>query len=200
MNPFHNETTEELWIYDRHDIPAKDGVEYFPDLEIWSVKRDQVTFPTISSSYGITLWYKSGPKPRGNMILQVRAIRAPEVHDRYSRSCLRNCVKGPLPKLELHDTNIRYNGRGIAAIHYNRYENEDGDLYLRKANESIEALRCEISFNQGEAFHVFAPYREIYQSNISEVTFMINSSSITDNAKAIFQYSKYVDYYCRQIM
>jgi hypothetical protein len=185
LNPIHNDSSEEMFIYDRHDVPAKEGTEYFHELEIWSVRRDQVSFPTVSSSYGVTVWYRSGSKPRGNVILLVRAIRAPI--SRYARSRL---LEGPLPKLKVIDTKIRYNGRGIAAMHYNRYENEDGDVYLRKSNESMEVLRSELSFNQGEAFHVYTPFREIYSSNISEITFMINETIISDNSKGLMQYSK----------
>jgi len=185
LNPFHNESTENIWIYDRIDIPAKDGVEYFHDLEVWSVRRDQVSFPTTSSSYGVTLWIKTGPRPRGNCILLVRAIRAPA--NRFSRSGI---SPGPVPKLKVYDTKIRNNGRGIGTIHYNRYENEYGDLYLRKANETIEVIRSDISFNRGEAFHAYTPFREIYASNISEITVTINSTTITDNEKVIVQYSK----------
>ncbi|CAG7731022.1 unnamed protein product, partial [Allacma fusca] len=183
LNPLHNESTEEVIIYDRHDIHPATPIG--PELDVWSLKRDQVTFPTVSSSYGITLWFRSGAKPRGNGILLVRAIRAPE--NRYSRS---RVLEGPLPRLQIQDSKIRYNGRGIGAIHYNRYENEEGDLYLRKANESIEVLRCELSFNEGEAIHVYTPHREIYSSNISEITFMINSSMIYENSRVIVQYSK----------
>src|SRR5690349_18733311 len=42
LNPIHNESSEEILIYDRHDVPAKTGIVYDPDLNIWSVKRDQV--------------------------------------------------------------------------------------------------------------------------------------------------------------
>lgn len=91
---------------------------------------------------------------------------------------------------QVYNSKLRYNGRGLAAIHYNRYENEDGDLYLRKANESIEIFGSDISFNQEEAIHAFTPFREIYSSNVSEITFMINSTTITDNRKVIVQYSK----------
>lgn len=185
LNPIHNESTENIWIYDRMDIPAKEGVEYFHDLEVWSVRRDQVSFPTTSSSYGVTLWLKTGSIPRGNSILLVRAIRAPVNRFLYS-----NILPGPVPKLKIHDSNIRNNGRGIGVIHYNRYENEEGDVYLRKANETVEVLRCDISFNRGEAVHAYTPFREIYSSNISEITLMINSSTITDNYKVIVQYSK----------
>ena len=183
LNPLHNESTEEVIIYDRHDITP--GTPPSLELEVWSLKRDQVTFPTVSSSYGITLWYRSGALPRGNGILMIRAIRAPT--NRYSRSRI---LEGPLPRLKIRDTKIRYNTRGIGAIHYNRYENEDGDIYLRKANESIEVLNSELSFNLGEAFHVYTPFREIYSSNLSEITFMINSTTITDNSRVIVQYSK----------
>jgi len=185
LNPIRNDSTEEILIYDRHDVPAKEGVEYFKDLEVWSVRRDQVSFPTVSSSYGVTIWFRSGLKPKGNMILLVRAIRAPI--SRYARSRL---LEGPLPKLKLLDSKVQYNGRGIAAIHYNRYENEEGDLYLRKANESIEIMRSDLSFNRGEAFHAYTPFREIYSSNISEITFMINYTTISDNGKVFVQYSK----------
>jgi len=116
ISPFHNESTENLFIFDRHDVPAKSNPQYYPDLEVWSIRRDQVSFPTVSSSYGATVHYVSGLAPRGNMILLLRAIRAPE-NMRLGRSRL---LQGPLPKLKIFDSKIRYNGRGLGAIHYNR--------------------------------------------------------------------------------
>lgn len=192
LNPFRNESTEELIVYDRQDVPAKDltpamlATDLYRDLDIWSVRRDQVSFPLASSAFGITLWYRSGMKPKGDMILLIRAIRIPT----YTKHTRTRKLEGDLPKLNIFNTKIRYNGRGIATTHYNRYENEDGDLFLRKANESIQVFQSELSNNRAEAFHAFTPFREIYSSNISEITYMINETLITENGKAIVQYSK----------
>ena len=67
---------------------------------------------------------------------------------------------------------------------------DDSQVYLRKANESIEVFDCEISSNEHEAFYAFTPLRELNQFNISEITYMINKTKIYDNGRGIFQYSK----------
>lgn len=75
-------------------------------------------------------------------------------------------------------------------LHYNRYLGHDSQVYLRKANESIEIFDSEISSNKHEAFYVFTPFRELNQFNISEMTYMINRTMFLDNGRGIFQYSK----------
>ena len=49
LNPFHNYTTETLLIYDYREVRHSERIK------VWNVTRDLVSFPTISSSYGITL-------------------------------------------------------------------------------------------------------------------------------------------------
>lgn len=71
-----------------------------------------------------------------------------------------------------------------------RYLNDVGDHHLRKANETIQLVNCEISHNTEEAILVNAPYWDVYSSNISEITFMINNSLITDNGRGIHQFSR----------
>jgi hypothetical protein len=67
---------------------------------------------------------------------------------------------------------------------------DDSQVYLRKANESIEIYDSEISNNENEAFYVFTPFRELNQFNISEITYMINRTKFLDNGRGIYQYSK----------
>ena len=93
-------------------------------------------------------------------------------------------------RLTIQRTKISHNDQGISALHYNRYLGHDSQVYLRKANESIEIFDCEISANRREAFHVFTPFRELNQFNISEITYMINRTRFTDNGRGISQYSK----------
>lgn len=85
---------------------------------------------------------------------------------------------------------ISHNGQGISALHYNRYLGHDSQVYLRKANESIEVFDSEISSNREEAIYIFTPFRELNQFNISEITYMINRTKFLDNGRGIFQYSK----------
>ena len=99
-------------------------------------------------------------------------------------------VPGSFPRLTIQRSKISHNGQGISTLHYNRYLGHDSQVYLRKANESIEIYDSEISYNQREAFHVFTPFRELNQFNISEITYMINRTAFLDNGRGIFQYSK----------
>ena len=75
-------------------------------------------------------------------------------------------------------------------LRYNRYLGHDSQVYLRKSNESIELFDSEISSNREEAFHVFTPFRELNQFNISTITYMINRTRFADNGRGIFQYSR----------
>ena len=105
----------------------------------------------------------------------------------YSRSKI---VPGSFSRLTIQRSKITHNGQGISTLHYNRYLGHDSQVYLRKANESIEIYDSEISYNRREAFHVFTPFRELNQFNISEITYMINRTAFLDNGRGIFQYSK----------
>ena len=99
-------------------------------------------------------------------------------------------MPGSFPRLTIQRTKIVNNGQGLSTLHYNRYLGHDSQVYLRKANESIEIFDSEISRNRREAFHVFTPFRELNQFNISEITYMINRTQFLDNGRGIFQYSK----------
>lgn len=94
------------------------------------------------------------------------------------------------PRLTIQRSKISHNGQGISTIHYNRYLGDDSQVYLRKANESLEVFDSEISSNAGEAVHVFTPFRELNQFNISEITYMINRTRFYDNGRGIYQYSR----------
>lgn len=87
-------------------------------------------------------------------------------------------------------TQIKGNQKGVFASYYNRYLNEIGDYFLRKANETIQLIGCEISHNREEAVYVYSPYWNIHRSNLSEVSIHINESLITDNGKGIHQFSR----------
>lgn len=99
-------------------------------------------------------------------------------------------VSGPISTLEVINSKIRRNTRGIFASYYSRYLTETGDHYLRKANESIKIYGCEISQNVEEAIYIHSPFWNIYNSNLSEITIHVNKSLVIDNGKGISHFSR----------
>lgn len=176
LNPIENRSTEIINIYDSQT--------YNNNSDMWQVTRDLTVFPTTSSSHGIILDYSSGSYSLGGTVLVLSTIRAP-IQDVYNR-----IVKGPTPTLTILNTKIRNNNYGIHCSYYNRYLNELGDHFLRKANESIKILSSELSHNDKEALFVHSPHWDLHKSNISEITFMINSTLIIDNGKGMFHFSR----------
>lgn len=176
LNPIENRSSEILWVHDSLTNNNKSS--------IWNLERDLTVFPTTSSSHGIILNYNSGTNPIGGIVIILSTIRAP-LQSVYNR-----IVKGPVPTLTVKDTKIKNNVYGIHASYYNRYLNELGDHFLRKANESIKLFSSDISHNEREAIFVHSPHWDLHKSNISEVTFMINNSLITDNGRGIYQFSR----------
>ena len=71
-----------------------------------------------------------------------------------------------------------------------RYRGDLHELRLRKSNESLEVYDSEISGNREQAVLLMSPLREISSYNISEVTVIINRTSITDNGAGIEQVSR----------
>lgn len=176
LNPIENRSTENIIIHD--------SMTYNEKSPVWVLKRDLTVFPTTSSSYGIILDYDSGDLAIGGTVIAISTIRAP-VQNIYNR-----IVKGPVPTLTVRNSKIRNNKIGVQASYYNRYLNELGDHFLRKANETFKFLSCEISHNQNEAVFVHSPHWDLHRSNLSEITIMINNSLITDNGGGIFQFSR----------
>lgn len=176
LNPIHNRSTEEISVYDSQSLSSYS--------EVWNLRRDLTVFPTTSSSFGVTIKYSSGNNAIGGCVILVSSVQAPV---QYIRNRI---VRGAIPTLTIINTKIKGNHQGIWGSFYNRYMDENGDHYLRQANESVKLVGCEISHNQQEAIYVHTPYWNIHQSNISEVTFVINSSLITDNGRGIYQFSR----------
>ncbi|XP_031833217.2 C-type lectin domain-containing protein bark beetle [Nomia melanderi] len=176
LNPIGNRSTEQIVVHDSQ----------YADLnrEVWHVKRDLAIFPVTSSSFIVVLEYDSGTNALGGSIMSITAIRAPIQNIRSK------IVRGPIPTLLVIKSKIKNNKRGILASFYNRYLDEAGDHFLRKANESIQLVGCEISHNQEEAIYVHSPYWNIYQTNLSEISIHINDSLITDNGQGIYQFSR----------
>ena len=190
LNPFHNRTTETLTIYDF--TSALDS----PNIRSLEVSRDIASFPTVSSSYAITMAFDSGSTPLGNMMLLLTPINCANLPGNCNPSAWhinpldRNKIyDGPIPRLTVDHSKIAFNGQGLMAIHYNRYLGHDSQVYLRKANESVEIFDSEIKSNK-EAMFIFTPFRELNQFNISEIRYMINRTTFSDNSGGIFQYSK----------
>jgi hypothetical protein len=176
LNPIENRSTESITI--------QDAIVSNNKSTVWVLKRDLTVFPTTSSSHGIVLDYNSGDYAIGGTVLVISTIRAP-VQNVYKK-----IVKGPVPTLTLINSKIRNNQFGVHASYYNRYLNELGDHFLRKANESLQFISCEISHNHNEAIFVHSPHWDLHRSNISEVVIMINNSLITDNGKGVYQFSR----------
>ncbi|XP_055855042.1 protein bark beetle isoform X1 [Episyrphus balteatus] len=176
LNPIENRSTERITILDSQTENDRS--------RLWEVKRDLSVFPVTSSSYGIILYYESGMNALGGAVIMLSTLSAP-VQD------VRNRVTGgPTPSLTIRSTKIQKNARAISAFYYNRYFGQNGEHYLRKANESIKISNSEISSNDGEALLVKAPFWDVHSSNISEVTIHINNTLIFQNGLGIRHVSK----------
>lgn len=191
INPFHNYTSEVLLVYDFKEVSNEKWIE------VWNVSRDIASFPTISSSYAITLKYESGSHALGGMMFLITPINCANLPGNCNTKAFYvnplhrdRIVPGSFSRLTVQSSTVSGNGRGISTVHYNRFLGHDNQVYLRKSNESIEVFDSEISFSQREAIHVFTPFREIHPYNITEITFMINRTRFTDNHGGIYQYSK----------
>lgn len=176
LNPVQNGSTENVWIYDSQTMNGKS--------DVYQVRRDLSVFPVTSSSYGVTVRYESGTNAIGGVVLVLSVLAAP-VQDQRNR-----IVRGPVPTLTVHATKIQKNARGISATYYNRYLGDRGEHYLRKANESIRVVQCEISHNAGEAVYVHAPFWDVHVGNLSEITVHINGSVIRDNGQGVRHVAK----------
>lgn len=176
LNPIQNGSTENIWIHDSQTINSKS--------DVYDLRRDLSVFPVASSSYGVILRYQSGTNAIGGVVLLISTTSAP-VQDVKNR-----IVRGPVPTLYVTSTKIQKNFRGISATYYNRYLGERAEHYLRKANESMKIVQCEITHNAQEAFYVHSPFWDVHVSNLSEITIHLNNSLIMNNGQGIRQFSK----------
>ncbi|KAJ8986059.1 hypothetical protein NQ317_003352 [Molorchus minor] len=176
INPIENRSSESVVIHD--------SLLYRDNAEIWILKRDLTVFPTTSSSYGIIMDYVSGTNAFGGTVLVLTPVRAPVQNIRN------RIVKGPIPTLSAIRTTIRNNMFGVHASYYNRQLDELGNHFLRKANETMKFINCEITHNLHEAVFVHSPFWDLHSSNLSEVTIMLNKTMIADNGRGFYQFSR----------
>lgn len=66
LNPVHNRSTEDIVIYDARSVNIS--------VNAWNVRRDLLVFPTISSSYGVVMQYRSGNSALGGAVLAVSTV------------------------------------------------------------------------------------------------------------------------------
>ncbi|XP_019892680.2 protein bark beetle isoform X1 [Musca domestica] len=176
LNPINNLSTESLKILNSQSEN--------PRAQLWDVRRDLNVFPTTSSGYGIIIYYESGDNALGGAVLMLTTVQAPVQNIRN------RIVGGPVPSLHIRSTKIQKNLRGISALYYNRYYGSEGELYMRKANESIKIVNSELSNNDLEAILINSPYWDVISSNLSEITVHVNNSKILQNGYGIRQLSK----------
>ncbi|XP_011334038.1 protein bark beetle isoform X2 [Ooceraea biroi] len=176
LNPIENRSTEQIILHDSQQFNI--------NQTSWHVKRDLSVFPVSSSSFVVILEYESGANAVGGVVMAITPLLSPKQNIRNK------IVGGPIPSLIVTKTRIKSNQKGLLASYYNRYLNEIGDHFLRKANETIQLIGCEISHNYEEAVYVYSPHWNIFQSNLSEISIHINGSLITDNGKGIHQFSR----------
>ncbi|XP_012253572.2 protein bark beetle isoform X3 [Athalia rosae] len=176
LNPIHNRSSEQIILHDSQHLDHQGN--------IWHVERDLTVFPVTSSSFKVIMQYKSGRNSLGGTVIVLTALIAP-IQDIRNR-----IVQGPIPTLLVANTKIKGNNQGIMASYYNRYLDEIGDHFLRKANETIKLINCEISHNREQAIYVVAPHWNVFESNVSEISFHVNNTLITDNGKGILQFSR----------
>ena len=89
------------------------------------------------------------------MLILLSAFRRTDLQMQRSR-----LLTGPIPTLTLTSTQLQRTGRGVSTLHYNRPSSPDGNVYyLRKANESLQLIGCELTHNRQEALLVQVAYR-----------------------------------------
>ncbi|XP_072396976.1 protein bark beetle isoform X1 [Diabrotica undecimpunctata] len=176
INPIENRSTENIIIHD--------GLTSSANTQYYVLRGDLTVFPTTSSSHGIVLDYSSGSNAFGGTVLIINTVKAPV------QNIFKRIVKGPVPTLSVSRTTIRNNMFGVHSSYYNRYLDELGNHFLRKANETMKFYSCEITKNTYEAVFVHSPNWDLHKSNLSEITLMFNKSLIMDNGKGVFQFSR----------
>ncbi|XP_063235879.1 protein bark beetle isoform X2 [Bacillus rossius redtenbacheri] len=176
LNPISAGSSESIVIYD--------GLSVADGTPSWDLSRDLVVFPTVTVSYGLVMDYASGTNALGGAVVILSSVVAPV------QNIKNRVVRGPVPTLTLVNSRIKNNKFGIYAAYYNRYLDELGNHFLRKSNESINVINCDISHNTESAISVVSPYWDVFVSNVSEITIMVNSSLITDNGQGIHQFSR----------
>jgi hypothetical protein len=80
LNPIHNRSTEDIVIYDARTVNASSHA--------WSLRRDLVVFPTISSSFGVLMQYHSGSNALGGAVLAVSTVPGNYKHILLSSSSI----------------------------------------------------------------------------------------------------------------
>lgn len=173
INPIQNSSTETVLLFDYGDLSN----------EVWNVRYNLTSFPTVSSSYKITVQYRSGLDAKGGMLILLTAYRRTDLQVQRSR-----LLTGPIPMLSVSSTNIRRNGKGLSSLHYNLFLSPGGNThYFRKANETIQLIGCEISNSKEEAIFVHTPYRDVGRYPLAEIKYVINYTTVADNERAIVQ-------------
>lgn len=97
INPIQNSSTEEVIIDDYGELTS----------EFWNVRINLTSFPTVSSSYRITINFKSGADAKGGMLVLLTAFKRSDLH--AQRSAI---LPGPVPMLSVTNSFIRRNARG----------------------------------------------------------------------------------------
>lgn len=176
ISPIQNTSTETVLLLDYGDLSN----------EVWNVRINLTSFPTVSSSYKITIKYTSGLDAKGGMLILLTAFRRTDLQVQRSR-----LLTGPIPMLSVSSTAIRRNGKGFSSLHYNLFLSPDGNYhYLRKANETIKLIGCEIMHSKEEAILVHTPFRDVGRHPLAEIKYMINYTTIAENQKAVVQSSR----------
>lgn len=163
IGSIHPKSTENMMLFE---------VESFK----YSVK-DLISFPLVTYGSKLNIEYFSGDNPYGSVVIYIVPIERRDELQRY-------------PRFLITESTFVGNAQGLSTIHYNTDRNIWNDRYLRVKNESIELLRCTIRNNLQESFLVQAPYREQEMKPLSNITYVINETSIIDNTGGIVQISR----------
>ena len=180
LSPISFESTEQIILYDFQRVTDSDTVSK------WDLFKDKFVFPTTTSSYSVTLQYKSGALALGDVVIILTAV---DRRNMAQAGDLRN-FRSKWPMVVLTKTRINDNNIGISTLHYNRYLTENDDFLLRTSNETIRVDRCEIINNVNQAVQTISPFRVHHDNkNMTEFTFMLNNTLISGNARGVEQLS-----------
>ncbi|CAK9186760.1 unnamed protein product, partial [Ilex paraguariensis] len=177
LNPIHNESTEQISIYDGQSLSSQ--------IRVWDLRKDLMSFPTMSKTHGILLRYESGSNAMGNVIIIITSTTG-----KYDIRQNRAIYFDSFPTLLVTGTHIKENGFGIWNSYYNSYQSEFGDHYLRKSNETLCIVDCDISYNQHEVLLVQSNSLILDKSNMSETTIIINGTTISKNGRGLRHFSR----------
>ena len=138
-----------------HNDSDEDAV--FTDLHSgkqWSVRKNPIAFPIVSSGSRMTMRYQRSYGPP-SLIVLVLFLDAQEYLDRF---------------VHVHQSVIRDNQYGVSAVHYSNLTFDDGTVLNRWSEEKLWFQKVNFTRNSLAVVWIHSPQHEVLQGTpIAEV-------------------------------